>query len=153
MNYVHSKVLCAGLEASRGPKIRFTRISFIWGPQHPIQKWNKSAKGTRVQAKLSKRQRQTGDRHFRFEKPQPPKHLDWGHHSRAQKIFHSMFSQYLLGGTGGRIQLLLNRLPDSSVSSLIRAGWCQEERTSRNFSIFIYLKPIIPRDRQLPHGD
>ena len=39
---------------------------------------------------------------------------------------------------GSRIQLLLKRLPDSSVCSLILAGWCQEEHpvTKNLVSIF-----------------
>ena len=42
---------------------------------------------------------------------------DWGHDLVLDDVWRY----------GGRIQLLLKRLPDSSVSSVILAGWCQEE--------------------------
>ena len=36
-----------------GPKIRFTRISFIWGPQHLIQKWNRVRKARECKQSLA----------------------------------------------------------------------------------------------------
>ena len=48
------------------------------------------------------------------------------------------------------MQLLLKRLPDSSISSLIRAGWCQEGHRSGHHE----LVPIFPWiDNLLPDGD
>ena len=158
MNYVHSKVLCAGLEASRGPKPDLQEYR-SFGALNTWY-WNErecERHSTRVQAKLSKRQRFTRNCHFRLEKPQPPKHLDWGHHSRGtENLAKSVFIQYshnicrealeaefIYSWTGCQIP----------ASSLIRAGWCQEERTSGHqnlVSVFIHLKPNIPRDRQLP---
>ena len=56
---------------------------------------------------------------------------------------------YIYNGTESEIQLPLKRFPDSSVSSLIPVGWCEEGKgfpppeTRSN----------IPMDRQLPDGD
>ena len=50
---------------------------------------------------------------------------------------------------GGGLQLLLKRLPDSSISSLIRAGWHQE-----GYPPYPVTKNSnIPIDRQLPFDD
>ena len=101
INYVHYKVLCAGLEASQGPKpdlqeYHYKNIIHL-GSSTPDTGKNESAKGTRVQAKLSKRRRRTRDRPFRLEKLQPPKRLDWGRHSRGtENLAKSIFIQYSL---------------------------------------------------------
>ena len=50
-------------------------------------------------------------------------------------------------GTEADIQQALKKFPDSSVSSLIRVGWCEEGLPPPK------TRSIFPRNRQLPYGN